>query len=101
MPAALARVLDALGRCRRVQAAGTSRNLVVLLLRPAKRRTQSLDGWWGHCKKACSTVNAGFQDSVDDHVREAQWRHWTGDRDRWEAAADVISWLPAEGGDKA
>ena len=63
--------------------------------------TQSLDGWSGHCKKACSTVNARFQDSVDDHVREAQWRHWTGDRDRWEAAADVISWLPAEGGDKA
>ena len=30
-------------------------------------------------------------DPVAEHVREAQWRHWLGNADRWVAAGGVIS----------
>ena len=56
--------------------------------------TQSLDGWWGHGKRATRGVNARYEDKVDDHFREEQWRHWMGDADRWVEAGHVISWVP-------
>ena len=45
--------------------------------------TQSLDGWWGHAKKACVGVNAQAQNALSNHVHEAQWRHWTLQADKW------------------
>jgi len=56
--------------------------------------TQSLDGWWAHGKRACHGVQAQCEDKVADHIREAQWQHWTGDGDRWLEAGRVISWTP-------
>lgn len=56
--------------------------------------TQSLDGWWGHGKAATKGVNARYDTSVSQRVREAQWAHWVGNRDRWVEAGRVISWIP-------
>ncbi len=56
--------------------------------------TQSLDGWWGHGKAATKGVNARYDTSVSQRVREAQWANWVGNRDRWVEAGRVISWIP-------
>ena len=56
--------------------------------------TQSMDGWWTHGKRNTRGVNARYEDKVEDHIREEQWRHWLGERDRWLAAGEVISWVP-------
>ncbi len=56
--------------------------------------TESLDGWWSHGKRAVSSTNARYPASVDRRLREAQWRHWIGGRDRWQAAGEVIAWIP-------
>ena len=56
--------------------------------------TQSLDGWWKTGKRNCDGVRASYEGAVDDRVREAQWRHWVGSKDRWVEAGKVIAWVP-------
>ena len=58
--------------------------------------TQSLDGWWGHAKKAVSSVNARFEGEVWNRVHEEQWQHWCGNEDRWIAAGRVLEWAATE-----
>ena len=56
--------------------------------------TQSLDGGWKHIKKNVSPTLAQASALVDHKVREAQWRHWIGNGDRWLAAGELISFVP-------
>jgi len=56
--------------------------------------TQSMDGWWAWGKKNCFGVNAAMPGRVNERIREAQWRSWLGERDRWAAAGEVLSWVP-------
>ena len=56
--------------------------------------TQSLDGWWKHGKRGVSSTNARYPRAVEARLREAQWRHWIGEKDRWTAAGEVIFWVP-------
>ena len=56
--------------------------------------TQSLDGWFTHAKNNCRGVKASCPESVEQHIREEQWRHWIGNADRWKAAAEVLQWVP-------
>ena len=64
-------------------------------MHPFVAGTQCLDGWWKSAKRGLGATNARFDDAVERRVREIQWRHWVGDGDRWEAAAAVISYVPA------
>ena len=53
--------------------------------------TQMIDGWWRHGKRAVSSINARYPNAIDIKLREAQWRHWIGQRDPWIEAGKVIS----------
>ena len=58
--------------------------------------TQSIDGWWGHGKRACHGVKAQDKHILESHIRAEQWRHWVGAGDRWAEAGKVISWVPSK-----
>ena len=60
----------------------------------SKGGTQCLDGWFQHGKRAVGRTNARFSRAVTHRLRQAQWRNWIGNRDRWVAAGEVISWVP-------
>jgi len=60
----------------------------------AQGGTQSMDSIWGWAKKNMHGVHAGNAKKIDERVREFQWRHWLGDKDRWVAAGEVLSWVP-------
>ena len=56
--------------------------------------TQCLDGWWTHGKRAAYGVKASNKKGLDNHIREEQWRHWVGSKDRWVECGKVIAWVP-------
>ena len=56
----------------------------------------TLDGFWKHTNRNISTVKAENPEKVVQRVREAQWRHWIGNSDRWQEAGKVIAWAHAQ-----
>ena len=59
-----------------------------------KTGPQSADGWWSTGKKATFGVGACRPLAIDMRVREKQWHHWIGDKDRWVESGKVIGWVP-------
>ena len=53
--------------------------------------TQSLDGWWSTATRNTSGVGAKHDRILLQRVREKQWHHWIGDKDRWLEAGHVIT----------
>ena len=52
--------------------------------------TQSLDGWWGRAKRNLTGITAANESHLDAWMREAQWRHWLQECDRFETGGTVV-----------
>ena len=55
--------------------------------------TQSLDGWWGRAKGNLTGINAANENHLDAGMREAQWRHWFQECDRFETGGTVVRYV--------
>ena len=54
--------------------------------------TQSLDGWWGRAKRNLTGINAANDSHLGAGMREAQWRHWLQECDRFETGGTVVQY---------
>eukprot|EP00747_Dinoflagellata_sp_TGD_P028540 gnl/TRDRNA2_/TRDRNA2_133329_c1_seq1.p1 gnl/TRDRNA2_/TRDRNA2_133329_c1~~gnl/TRDRNA2_/TRDRNA2_133329_c1_seq1.p1 ORF type:complete len:229 (+),score=40.32 gnl/TRDRNA2_/TRDRNA2_133329_c1_seq1:152-838(+) len=66
----------------------------VLMLPPVGSGVNSFADVYRAKRAAGEAATASRRSALTHHIREAQWRHWVGGKDRWEAAAKVVQWIP-------
>ena len=62
-----------------------------------KTGTQSIDSLWGGGRSHMSRINSRYHRSLNERMREHQWRHWTLGKDRWAEAGNVLKWADKQG----
>ena len=55
--------------------------------------TQCLDSFFGWAKKDCFRVRRGYDGALEEHVKEAQWKHWVQGKDHWIEVGKVLKYM--------